>query len=83
MYLIMYVDNQRPEDIHNFNIKTRHSSEYLSETTGRTVFRIRMKICLLDPDPQGQMRIRIHEVKKPRKYTVSLDGNIKVRILLY
>ena len=32
-----------------------------------TVFRIRKKKCL--PDPHGQMRIRIHEVKKPRKCT--------------
>ena len=47
---------------------------------------IRIKICLLDPDPHGQMRIRIQEVKKPRKYTGSLGeyrtGKIKVRILL-
>ena len=34
--------------------------------------RIRIKICLLDPDPHGQMLIRIQEVKKPRKYTDSL-----------
>ena len=50
--------------------------------------RIRIKICLLDPDtdPHGQMRIRIQEVKKPRKCTGSLGlyrtGNIEVRILL-
>ena len=52
------------------------------------VFRIRIsiKICLLDPDLHGQMRIRIQEVNKPRKNTGSLGeyriGNIKVRILL-
>ena len=39
----------------------------------KPVFRIRIciKICLLDPDPHGQMRIRIQEVKKPRKCTLS------------
>ena len=30
-----------------------------------------IKICLLDPDPHGQMWIRIQEVKKPRKCTSS------------
>ena len=39
-----------------------------------------------DPDPHGQMRIRIQEVKKPRKCTGSLgeyrSRRIKVRILL-
>ena len=48
--------------------------------------RIRIKKCLLDPDPHGQMRIRIQEVKKPRKCTGSLGKNrtvrIKVRFLL-
>ena len=29
---------------------------------------IRIKICLLDQDPHGQMRIRIQEVKKPRNH---------------
>ena len=51
-----------------------------------SVLRIRKKISLQDPDPYGQLRIRIEEVKKPRKYTGSVDeyrtGNIKVRILL-
>ena len=51
-----------------------------------SVLRIRIKISLQDPDPYGQLRIRIEEVKKPRNYTGSVDeyrtGNIKVSILL-
>ena len=47
--------------------------------------RIRIKKCLLDPDPYEQMRIRIQELKKPRKCTGSLGehrtGRIKVRML--
>ena len=47
---------------------------------------IRIKICLLDPDSHGQMRIQIQEVKKPRKCSPSLGeyrtGDIKARILL-
>ena len=39
------------------------------------------------PDPHGQMRIRIREVKKPRKYTSLLGeyktGRSKVTILLF
>ena len=47
-----------------------------AEITGiflNSVFRIRIRIkkCHLDPDPHGQMRIRIQEVKKPRKRTGS------------
>ena len=40
------------------------------------------KKCLLDPDPHGQMRIRIQEVKKHRKCTDSLGEYITSFVLL-
>ena len=47
---------------------------------------IHIKKCLQDPDPHGQMRIRIQEAKKPTKCTVSLGehriGKIKVSIII-
>ena len=52
------------------------SSGVLGKQKFVSVFRIRilMKIpvCLLDPDPHGQMRIQIQEVKSRRKRTGSL-----------
>ena len=42
--------------------------------------RIRIKKCRLDPDPHGQMRIQVQEIKKPSKCTGSLGKNSTVRI---
>ena len=48
---------------------------------------IRIKKALQDPDPDEHMRIRIREVKKPRKCTSSLgecrNGRSKEMILKY
>ena len=47
------------------------SATISNKTLAPAMLRIRIRINkgLPDPDPHGQMRNRIQEVKKPRKYT--------------
>ena len=63
----------------------KYCSKVKNHGSGYDSARIRIKKCHLDPDPHGQIRIRIQEVRKLRKCTGSLGENrtvgIKVRFL--